>query len=29
VAQAKYVWALTSYGGHPSIEVFAKNYCLH
>jgi hypothetical protein len=29
VALAKYVWAMTSYGGQPSVEVFAKNYCLH
>jgi hypothetical protein len=29
VALAKYAWAVTSYGGQPSIEVFAKNYCLH
>jgi hypothetical protein len=29
VALAKYVWAVTSYGGPPSVEVFAKNYCLH
>lgn len=29
VALAKYVWAATSYGGQPSIGVFAKNYCLH
>jgi hypothetical protein len=29
VALAKYVWVVTSYGGQPSIEVFAKNYCLH
>jgi hypothetical protein len=29
VALAKYVWAVTSYGGHPSVEVFTKNYCLH
>jgi hypothetical protein len=29
VALAKYVWATTSYGGWPSIEVFAKHYCLH
>jgi hypothetical protein len=29
VALAKYVWAVTSYGGEPSVEVFAKNYCLH
>jgi hypothetical protein len=29
VALEKYVWAITSYGGQPSIEVFAKNYCLH
>jgi hypothetical protein len=26
---AKYVWAATSYGGQPSMEVFAKHYCLH
>jgi hypothetical protein len=29
VALAKYVWAVASYGGQPSVEVFAKNYCLH
>jgi hypothetical protein len=29
VALAKYVWAVTSYGGQASVEVFAKNYCLH
>jgi hypothetical protein len=29
VALAKYVWAVTSYGSQPSVEVFAKNYCLH
>jgi hypothetical protein len=29
VALAKYVWAVSSYGGEPSVEVFAKNYCLH
>jgi hypothetical protein len=29
VALEKYVWAVTSYGGQPSVEVFAKNYCLH
>jgi hypothetical protein len=29
VAQAKYVWAMTSYGGQPSVEVFTKYYCLH
>jgi hypothetical protein len=29
VALSKYVWATTSYGGQPSIEVFAKYYCLH
>jgi hypothetical protein len=28
VALAKYVWVV-SYGGQPSVEVFAKNYCLH
>jgi hypothetical protein len=29
VALAKYVWAMTSYGGQPSVEVFAKQYYLH
>jgi hypothetical protein len=29
VALAKYVWAVSSYGGEPSVEVFAKNYCPH
>jgi hypothetical protein len=29
VALAKYVWAVTSYGGQPSVEVFVKHYCLH
>jgi hypothetical protein len=29
VALAKYVWAVASYCGQPSVEVFAKNYCLH
>jgi hypothetical protein len=29
VALAKYVWATTSYDGQPSVEVFAKQYCLH
>jgi hypothetical protein len=29
VALAKYVWATTSYGGQPSVEVFTKHYCLH
>jgi hypothetical protein len=29
VALAKYVWATTSYGGQPSVEVFANHYCLH
>jgi hypothetical protein len=29
VALAKYVWAVTLYDGQPSVEVFAKNYCLH
>jgi hypothetical protein len=29
VALAKYVWATTSYGCQPSVEVFAKQYCLH
>jgi hypothetical protein len=29
VALAKYVWAVTSYDGQLSVEVFAKNYYLH
>jgi hypothetical protein len=29
VALAKYVWVVTSYGGQPSVEVFARHYCLH
>jgi hypothetical protein len=29
VALAKFMWAVTSYGGEPSVEVFAKNYCLY
>jgi hypothetical protein len=29
VALAKYVWAATSDGGQPSVEVFAEHYCLH
>jgi hypothetical protein len=29
VALTKYVWAVASYSGQPSVEVFAKNYCLH
>jgi hypothetical protein len=29
VALAKYVWATTSYGDQPSVEVFTKHYCLH
>jgi hypothetical protein len=29
VALTKYVWVVSSYGGEPSAEVFAKNYCLH
>jgi hypothetical protein len=29
VALAKYVWAVASYGGQPSVEVITKNYCLH
>jgi hypothetical protein len=28
VALVKYVWAVTSYGGQSSVEVFTKNYCL-
>jgi hypothetical protein len=29
VALAKYIWAVASYGGQSSVEIFAKNYCLH
>jgi hypothetical protein len=29
VVLAKFVWVVASYGGRPSVEVFAKNYCLH
>lgn len=29
VALTKFVWVVTSYGGELSVEVFAKNYCLH
>jgi hypothetical protein len=29
VALSKYVWATTSNGGQPSVEVFVKYYCLH
>lgn len=29
VALAKFVWETTTYGGEPSIKVFAKHYCLH
>jgi hypothetical protein len=29
VALAKYVWATTSFGGQPSVELFTKYYCLH
>jgi hypothetical protein len=29
VALAKYVWAMSLYGGEPSADVLAKNYCLH
>jgi hypothetical protein len=28
VALVKYIWAISSYGGEPSAEVFAKKYCL-
>ena len=28
-ALAKYVWVVSSYGGEPFVEVFAKNYYLH
>jgi hypothetical protein len=28
-ALTKYVWAVSSYGGEPYVEVFVKNYCLH
>jgi hypothetical protein len=29
VVLAKYVWAVSSYDGQPSVEAFAKNYYLH
>jgi hypothetical protein len=29
VVLAKFIWAEGTYGGQPSVEVFAKNYCLH
>jgi hypothetical protein len=29
VALANYDWAVSLYGGEPSTEIFAKNYCLH
>jgi hypothetical protein len=29
VVLAKFVWAVTSYHGEPSVEVLTKNYCLH
>jgi hypothetical protein len=29
VALVKYVWAVSSYGGQPSMEFFAKKYYLH
>jgi hypothetical protein len=29
VALVKYVWAVSSYSGQSSVEVFTKNYCLH
>jgi hypothetical protein len=29
VALAKYVWAVSSYGREPFVEVFLKHYCLH
>jgi hypothetical protein len=29
VVLAKYVSAVTLYGGEPSVEAFVKNYCLH
>ena len=29
VALAKFMWAEATYGGEPSVEVFAKNCCLH
>jgi hypothetical protein len=29
VALAKFMWASTTYGGEPLVEVFTKNYCLH
>jgi hypothetical protein len=29
VALVKYDWAVSSYGGEPTAEVYAKNCCLH
>lgn len=29
VALAKFIWAEATYGSESSMEVFAKNYCLH
>jgi hypothetical protein len=26
---SQFVWVVTTYGGTPSVEVFAKQYCLH
>jgi hypothetical protein len=29
VALSNFLWATTTFGGGPSIDVFAKHYCLH
>jgi hypothetical protein len=29
MALGKYVWDLVTYGGEPSMEVFAKHHCFH
>jgi hypothetical protein len=29
VALSKFVYATTTFGGAPSVEVFAKRYCMH
>jgi hypothetical protein len=26
---SKFIWAITSYGGHPNVDVFAQHYELH
>jgi hypothetical protein len=29
VELAKFMWVVTTYGGEPLVEIFAKEYCLH